>query len=208
MARPILSRIRKKFEKNLIRGDRRITGVVATHPAAGEARVDIVCQDYRHFPWAGEPPSTHKAKQIGRRGARVHPIGKRRRRFQLATSAECRRRPPEKALPKRERRQSILSFALDTLQRKQSARRRQQTRDHRLAMRLSAVLWREDGRTESEVAHLLGICTRTVRNWLRLYRQKGLDAEPTHQQSSHRQGRWSGLTPAKAYPLTNSASFP
>src|SRR5262245_26663146 len=85
----------KKVPKNLIRGDRRITGVVATHPAAGEARVDIVCQDSRHFPWAGEPPSTHKAKQIGRRGARVHPIGKRRRRFQLATSAECTRRPPE-----------------------------------------------------------------------------------------------------------------
>src|SRR5262245_43403080 len=24
----------------------------------------------------------------------------------------------------------------------------------------------------TEIAHLLGICTRTVRNWLRLYRQK------------------------------------
>ena len=69
-----------------------------------------------------------------------------------------------------------MSFALDTLQRKQIARRRQQTRDHRLAMRLSTVLWRDDGRTETEIAHLLGICTRTVRHWLRLYRQKGLDA--------------------------------
>ena len=69
-----------------------------------------------------------------------------------------------------------MDFALDSLQRKQIARRRQQTRDHRLAMRLSTVLWRDDGRTETETAHLLGICTRTVRHWLRLYRQKGLDA--------------------------------
>jgi hypothetical protein len=43
-------------------------------------------------------------------------------------------------------------------------------------MRLSTVLWRDDGRTETEIAHLLGICTRTVRHWFRLYRQKGLDA--------------------------------
>src|SRR6516165_3572721 len=43
-------------------------------------------------------------------------------------------------------------------------------------MRLSTLLWRDDGKTQTEIAHLLGICTRTVRNWLRLYRQKGLDA--------------------------------
>jgi len=69
-----------------------------------------------------------------------------------------------------------MSFALDTLQRKQIARRRQQTRDYRLAMRLSTVLWRDEGKAESEIAHLLGVCDRTIRNWLRLYRQKGLEA--------------------------------
>jgi predicted transcriptional regulator len=37
-------------------------------------------------------------------------------------------------------------------------------------MRLSTVLWRDEGKTESEIAHLLGIRERTVRNWLRLYR--------------------------------------
>jgi transposase len=43
-------------------------------------------------------------------------------------------------------------------------------------MRLSTVLWRDEGKAESEIAHLLGVCERTVRNWLRRYRQKGLAA--------------------------------
>jgi transposase len=44
------------------------------------------------------------------------------------------------------------------------------------AMRLSMLLWRNDGKTETEINHLLGICMRTVRHWFRLYRNKGLDA--------------------------------
>jgi transposase len=68
-----------------------------------------------------------------------------------------------------------MCFPLDPQQRKVIARRRQQTRDYRLGMRLSTLLWRDDGKTESEIAHLLGVCERTVRNWLRLYRKKGLD---------------------------------
>src|SRR5215472_10714829 len=69
-----------------------------------------------------------------------------------------------------------MSVSLDVPQRKQIERRRQQTRDYRLAMRLSTVLWRDEGKAESEIAHLLGVCERTVRNWLRLYRLKGLAA--------------------------------
>ena len=69
-----------------------------------------------------------------------------------------------------------MSFSLDAPQRQQIERRRQQTRDYRLAMRLSTVLWRDEGQTESGIAHLLGVCERTVRNWLRLYRKKGLEA--------------------------------
>jgi transposase len=69
-----------------------------------------------------------------------------------------------------------MSFALDAPQRRQLERRRRNTRDYRLAMRLSSVLWRDEGRTQSEIAHLLGVCERTVRDWLRLYRKKGLDA--------------------------------
>jgi transposase len=68
-----------------------------------------------------------------------------------------------------------VSFSLDAPQRKQIERRRQSTRDSRLGMRLSALLWRDDGKTEAEIAHLLGVCERTVRNWLRLFRKKGLE---------------------------------
>jgi hypothetical protein len=60
-----------------------------------------------------------------------------------------------------------MSVSLDASQRKRIERRRQQTRDYRLAMRLSTVLWRDDGQTESDIARLLGVCERTVRNWLR-----------------------------------------
>ena len=69
-----------------------------------------------------------------------------------------------------------MSVPLDASKRKQIGRRRQQTRDHRLAMRLSTLLWRDDGKTESEIAHLLGVCERTVHNWLCLFRKKGLEA--------------------------------
>jgi transposase len=68
-----------------------------------------------------------------------------------------------------------MSFSLDASQRKQIERRRQNTRDYRLAMRLSTLLWRDDGKAEAEIAHLLGVCERTVRNWLCLFRKKGLE---------------------------------
>ena len=69
-----------------------------------------------------------------------------------------------------------MSFVLEAPQRQAIDRRRQQTRDYRLARRLSALLWRDDGQTGPEIAQLLGVGARTVRNWLRLYRQKGLEA--------------------------------
>jgi hypothetical protein len=65
--------------------------------------------------------------------------------------------------------------SLDAPGRQKIERRRQQTRDYRLAMRLSTLLWRDDGKTETEIAHLLGFCTRTVRN-CSAYRKKELDA--------------------------------
>jgi hypothetical protein len=43
-----------------------------------------------------------------------------------------------------------VSFPFDPQQPKGIARRRQQTRDNRLGMRLSALLWRDDGKTESD----------------------------------------------------------
>ncbi len=64
-----------------------------------------------------------------------------------------------------------MCFSLDPPQRKGIARRRQQTHDCRLGMRLSALLWRDDGRTESEIAHLLGVCVRAVRTSCRPIRR-------------------------------------
>jgi transposase len=78
-------------------------------------------------------------------------------------------------LPERIRREPTMCFPLDSQQRKVIARCRPKTRDYRLGMRLSAILWRDDGKAESEIAHLLGVCERTVRNWLRHYRKKGLE---------------------------------
>src|SRR3982751_4727506 len=40
--------------------------------------------------------------------------------------------------------------------------------------RLSALLWIDDGRTREEVADLLGITSRQVGQWLRIFRNKGL----------------------------------
>jgi hypothetical protein len=51
--------------------------------------------------------------------------------------------------------------SLDAPLRKKIERRRQRTRDYRLVMRLSTLLWRDDGKTEAEIAHLLGICRVT-----------------------------------------------
>ena len=44
---------------------------------------------------------------------------------------------------------------LDAVRRKQIERRRHQTRDYRVAMRLSMLLWHDEGKAESEIAHLL-----------------------------------------------------
>ena len=54
--------------------------------------------------------------------------------------------------------------------------RRRSALDQRVAYRLSAVLWVADGRTQQEVADLLGVTSRQVRQWLRLFRSQGRDA--------------------------------
>jgi transposase len=38
------------------------------------------------------------------------------------------------------------------------------------------LLWLADGYTADEVARLLGVCARSVKNWLDLYCEKGLEA--------------------------------
>jgi len=67
-------------------------------------------------------------------------------------------------------------FALPTLVRKKIEKLRRKEKDARIRDRLSALLWLAEGYSAEEVASLLGICSRTVKNWLALYQSKGLDA--------------------------------
>ncbi len=65
---------------------------------------------------------------------------------------------------------------LDTLQRKKLEKLRREEKDVRLHNRLSALLWLGQGRSLELVAELLGVCPRTLRNWLELYQREGLSA--------------------------------
>jgi transposase len=72
--------------------------------------------------------------------------------------------------------QSTAGFSLDTLSCKRVEKRRREAKDSRIHLRLSALLWLDKGYSAEEVADLLGVCPRTVRNWLDLFTEKGLDA--------------------------------
>jgi transposase len=61
-------------------------------------------------------------------------------------------------------------------QRRQIERRRKETLDRRVYQRLTAVLTVAEGKSREEVAHLLGIGLTQLGEWLRVYRNKGLDA--------------------------------
>jgi transposase len=71
---------------------------------------------------------------------------------------------------------AIAGLALDTLQRKKLEKLRRKEKDVRIHNRLSALLWLGQGRPCEEVAQLLGVCPRTIRNWLDSYQRGGLDA--------------------------------
>jgi transposase len=72
--------------------------------------------------------------------------------------------------------QATVAFTLDTLLRKKLEKLRRKEKDVRIHNRLSALLWLGQGRTDAAVAELLGVCPRTVRNWLELYQRGGLQA--------------------------------
>ena len=67
------------------------------------------------------------------------------------------------------------TVTLDTKQRQELLGRRPQTGERRLFQRLSALLGIDEGRTREEVAELLGLTSRQVGDWLRIFRTKGLD---------------------------------
>jgi transposase len=65
---------------------------------------------------------------------------------------------------------------LTAQQRHEIDERRRQAQDRRIYQRLSAVLWSDAGRTREEIAEVSGVSTRQVGQWLRIVRNKGLDA--------------------------------
>jgi transposase len=68
------------------------------------------------------------------------------------------------------------SFTLDTLLRKKIEKLRRKEKDVRIHNRFSVLLWLDQGQTLDQVADLLGVTPRTVRNWLDLYHRGGLEA--------------------------------
>src|SRR3954452_11841388 len=89
------------------------------------------------------------------------------------------------------------TIQLTPRQRKDISDRRRQARDRRIYQRLSAVLWNDDGRSREEIAELVGVSTRQVGQWLRIFRNKGLDELCT----LHYQGDPGRLGPAPAVRL-------
>lgn len=62
-------------------------------------------------------------------------------------------------------------FRFSKKERKQAEKRRDAAGDRRIYRRLCALLWLDDGRSQSEVAQLLGVTDRTIRDWIKLFRK-------------------------------------
>src|SRR4051812_46697430 len=82
-------------------------------------------------------------------------------------------------------------------QRNDIEERRRRAQDRRIYQRLSAVLWIDAGRTREEAAQLVGVSTRQVGQWLRIFRNKGLEQLCT----LHYQGDPGRLGPAQVQRL-------
>src|SRR5437764_15339557 len=67
-------------------------------------------------------------------------------------------------------------IVLTAEQRKEIERRRKETLDRRIYQRLTAVLAIASGRSREEVAELLGVSLSQLGEWLRVFRNEGLDA--------------------------------
>jgi transposase len=72
--------------------------------------------------------------------------------------------------------QSAEQFALATLERKKIEKLRRKEKDARIHKRLSALLWLNKGYATQEVADLLEVCPRTIKNWVALFQHQGLEA--------------------------------
>jgi transposase len=67
------------------------------------------------------------------------------------------------------------TIQLTAPQRDEIQQRRRHAQDRRIFQRLSAVLWSDAGRSREEIAELVGVSTRQVGQWFRIFRNKGLD---------------------------------
>ena len=67
-------------------------------------------------------------------------------------------------------------FTLTTLVRKKIEKLRRNEKDARIHKRLSTLLWLANDYSPEEVAQLLDVCPRTIKNWLSLFQTKGLEA--------------------------------
>src|SRR5947199_2127740 len=85
------------------------------------------------------------------------------------------------------------TIQLPPQQRKEISERRRHAPDRRVYQRLSAVLWSDEGRSREVIADLLGVSTRQVGQWFRIFRNKGLEELCT----LHYQGDPGRLGPAQ-----------
>lgn len=72
--------------------------------------------------------------------------------------------------------QTTGQFTLETLVRKKVEKLRREKKDVRIHKRLSALLWLNMGYSFEEVADLLDVCPRTVKNWVALFHADGLES--------------------------------
>src|SRR5437879_3922877 len=69
-----------------------------------------------------------------------------------------------------------MTLALTAELRTEISNTRQCERDAKIYQRLSALLWLNGGMTQDQVADHLGVTSRQVRKWVRLFREQGLEA--------------------------------
>jgi transcriptional regulator with XRE-family HTH domain len=67
-------------------------------------------------------------------------------------------------------------IVLTSEQRREVERRRKKTLDRRIFQRLTAVLTVAAGHTPADIAHLSGVDLTQLSQWLRVFRNEGLEA--------------------------------
>jgi len=67
-------------------------------------------------------------------------------------------------------------LVLTSEQRRELERRRKKTLDRRIYQRLTAVLTVAAGHSPDDIAHLLGVDLTQLSQWLRVFRNEGLEA--------------------------------